>query len=100
MLGCGCLFALGAAFFPRLAVLFLWLFTPLVNRAFTMVIWPILGIIFLPFPTLMYVLVYNPVVGVIGWGWLWVILGLVLDISSYSSSAYTNRNRMPGYSGS
>jgi len=100
MLGCGCLFALGAAFFPRLAVLFLWLFTPLVNRAFTMVIWPILGIIFLPFTTLMYVLVYNPVVGVIGWGWLWVILGLVLDISSYSSSAYTNRNRMPGYSGS
>ena len=99
MLGCGCLFALGAAFFPRLAVLFIWLFTPLVNRAFTMVIWPILGIIFLPFTTLTYVLVYNPVVGVTGWGWFWVILGLVLDISSYSSSAYTNRNRMPGYSG-
>ena len=100
MLGCGCLFAMGAAFFPRLAVLFVWLFTPLVNRAFTMVIWPILGIIFLPFTTLMYVLVYNPLVGVTGWGWLWVFLGLVLDISSYSSSAYTNRNRMPGYSGS
>ena len=98
MLGCGCLFALGAAFFPRLAVLFVWLFTPLVNRTFTMVIWPVLGIIFLPFTTLMYVLVYNPVVGVTGWGWLWVILGLILDISSYSS-AYTNRNRMPGYSG-
>ena len=99
MLGCGCLFAMGAAFFPRLAVLFVWLFTPLVNRAFTMVIWPILVIIFLPFTTLMYVLVYNPVVGVTGWGWFWVILGLLLDISSYSSSAYTNRNRMPGYSG-
>lgn len=98
MLGCGCLFALGASFFPRLAVLFVWLFTPLVNRAFTIVIWPLLGIIFLPFTTLMYVLVYNPAVGVIGWGWFWVILGLVLDISSYSSSAYTNRNRMPGYS--
>ncbi len=65
----------------------------------TMVIWPILGIIFLPFTTLMYVLVYNPLVGVTGWGWLWVFFGLVLDISSYSSSAYTNRNRMPGYSG-
>jgi hypothetical protein len=99
MLGCGCLFALGAACFPRLAVLFVWLFTPLVNRAFTMVIWPILGIIFLPFTTLMYVLVYNPAIGVTGWGWFWVFLGLLLDISSYSSSAYTNRNRMPGYSG-
>ncbi len=56
------------------------------------------GIIFLPFTTLMYVLVYNPVVGVVGWGWFWVILGFLLDISSYSSSAYSNRNRMPGYS--
>ena len=100
MLGCGCLFALGAAFFPRLAVLFVWLFTPLVERAFTMVIWPILGIIFLPFTTLMYVLVYNPVVGVTGWGWLWVIVGLLLDISSYGGSTYSNRNRMPGYSAS
>ena len=51
------------------------------------------------FTTLMYVLVYHPPVGVTGWGWLWVIQGLVLDISSYSSSAYANRNRMPGYSG-
>ncbi len=99
MLGCGCLFALGAAIFPRLALLFVWLFTPLVNRAFHFTfIWPLLGIIFLPFTTLMYVLVYNPLVGVTGWGWLWVILGFVLDLSAYSSSAYTNRNRIPGYS--
>ncbi len=98
MLGCGCLFAMGAAFFPRLALLFVWLFTPLVNRAFqSTFLLPLLGIIFLPFTTLMYVLVYNPVVGVTGWGWLLVVLGLVLDISSYSSSAYTNRNRIPGY---
>jgi hypothetical protein len=98
MFGCACLFAMGAAFFPRLALFFVWLFTPLVNRAFhNTFIWPLLGIIFLPFTTLMYVLVYNPLVGVTGWGWLWVILGFVLDISSYSSSAYSNRNRIPGY---
>jgi hypothetical protein len=98
MFGCACLFAMGAAFFPRLALLFVWLFTPLVNRAFhNTFIWPLLGIIFLPFTTLIYVLVYNPLVGVTGWGWLWVILGFVLDISSYSSSAYSNRNRIPGY---
>lgn len=96
MFGCACLFALGAAFFPRLALLFVWLFTPLVNRAFhNTLIWPLLGIIFLPFTTLIYVLVYNPLVGVTGWGWLWVILGFVLDLSSYSSSAYSNRKRIP-----
>jgi hypothetical protein len=99
MLGCGCLFALGAAFFPRLALLFVWLFTPLVNRAFHFTfLLPLLGIIFLPFTTLMYVLAYNPLVGVTGWGWFWVILGFLLDLSSYSSGAYTNRNRIPGYS--
>ncbi len=98
MLGCACLFAMGAAFFPRLALLLVWLFTPLVNRAFHFtILWPLLGIIFLPFTTLMYVLVYNPAVGVIGWGWFWVILGFLLDISSYGSSAYSNRNRIPGY---
>jgi hypothetical protein len=96
----GCLFAIGAAAFPRLALLFVWLFSNpnLVTRAFhNTFIWPLLGIIFLPFTTLIYVLVYNPVVGVTGWGWLWVILGFLIDLGSYSSSAYTNRNRMPGY---
>lgn len=98
MLGCGCLFAIGAAFFPRLALLFVWLFTPLVSRAFHSVfIWPFLGLIFLPFTTLIYVLVYNPVVGVTGWGWFLVVLGFLLDISSYGGSAYSNRNRIPGY---
>jgi hypothetical protein len=94
----GCLFAMGAAFFPRLAVLFVWLFTNRVTIAFhNTFIWPLLGIIFLPFTTLMYVLVYTVPSGVVGLGWFWVILGFLLDLSSYSSSAYTNRNRMPGY---
>ena len=101
MLGCGCLFALGAAFFPRLVLLSVWLFTPLVTRAFhSALLLPLLGIIFLPFTTLMYVLAYNPLVGLTGWGWFWVILGFLLDISSYTSSTYTNRNRIPGYSSS
>ena len=88
------------ALFARLALLVVWLSTPLVNRAFQGGwVLPLLGILFLPITTLVYVLVFYISGSVTGWGWLWVILGLVLDISSYSSSAYTNRNRMPGYSG-
>lgn len=101
MLGCGCLFALGAAFCPRLALLFVWLFTPFVSRAFqSAFLVPLLGIIFLPFTTLMYVFLYIPGIGLTGWGWFWVIVGALLDISSYASSAYANRTRIPGYSGS
>ena len=91
-----CLFALFAAFAPRLAFLFLWLFTPLVTRAFDTVLWPLLGIIFLPLTTLMYVLVYIPTVGVTGWGWFWVFLAFLLDLGAYASSAYGNRGRIPG----
>ena len=91
-----CLFALFAAFAPRLALLFLWLFTTLVTRAFDSFIVPLLGIIFLPFTTLMYVIVWNPVSGVTGWAWFWVILGVLIDLGSYTGSAYGNRNRLPG----
>ena len=34
--------------------------------------WPILGIIFLPFTTLMYVLLWTPVNGVGGFDWVWL----------------------------
>jgi hypothetical protein len=96
----GCLFAIFAAAFPRLALLFVWLFSSpnLVMRAFhDILIWPILGIIFLPFTTLIYVLVYNPAVGLTGWGWFLVVLGFLIDIGAFSGSAYTNRSRMPRY---
>ncbi len=92
-----CLFALLAVTAPRLALLFLWLFTNLVTRAFDTFIVPLLGIIFLPFTTLMYVLVWTAPFGVTGWAWFWVLLGLLIDIGSYGGSAYGNRRRVPGY---
>ena len=92
-----CLFALVAAMFPRLALLFLWLFTNLVSRAFHgSFILPLLGIIFLPFTTLMYVLTWTAPGGVVGLAWFWVILGLLVDLSSYASGGYSNRRRIPG----
>src|SRR5215469_11543911 len=88
----GCLFVLFAAFAPRLAFLFLWIFTPLVDRAFHTFIWPFLGIIFLPLTTLVYTLAYVPALGGLsGWGWLWVIFAFILDITAYAGSGYGNR---------
>jgi hypothetical protein len=92
-MGCACLFALGASFFPRIALLFLWLFTDLVTRAFSSWIWPLLGLIFFPFTTIMYVLVYTPGVGVHGAEWVWVGLGFLLDLISYGSGAREGRSR-------
>jgi hypothetical protein len=92
-MGCACLFALGASFFPRLALLFLWIFTDLVTRAFSSWVWPLLGLIFLPFTTIMYMLVYTPGIGVSGWEWGWVVLGFLLDVVGYSSGGREGRRR-------
>jgi hypothetical protein len=65
----GCLFAMFAGLFPRLGVLFIWLARPILfSAAFGgFWLWPILGIIFLPFTTLMYVLLWTPGVGLMVW---------------------------------
>ena len=57
----GCLFALFGGLFPRVALLVLWIAWPaLVGAAFNTFLLPLLGIIFLPFATLIYVIVYTP----------------------------------------
>jgi len=76
------------ALFSRLALLVVWLSTPLVYRAFHGGwILPLLGILILPITTLAYVLVYYISGGVTGWGWLWVALALLLDLAAHSYPA-------------
>jgi hypothetical protein len=92
----GCIFALVATFAPRLALIIMWIFTDYVSRAFTTWVWPLLGVFFLPFTTLVYCIVYVPVIGVVGSRWAWVILAFLIDILAYGGSGYTNRDRIPG----
>ena len=95
----GCLFALFAGLFPRLALFILWIARPaLVAAAFHTFLLPLLGIIFLPFTTLIYVILYIPGVGLTGWGFFWVILAALLDIGHWGAS-YTQRNQIPGVQG-
>ena len=92
----GCLFALFAAFTPRLALGALWIFTNLVDRAFSGFVIPLLGLIFLPYATLFYVLAWNPVNHVSGWGWFFVVIGVLFDLGHYTGGAYA-RGRRRGY---
>ncbi len=96
MLGCGCLLAMGAAVAPRLVLLIMWLVGPRVNAAFDTFIIPLLGLIFLPYTTIMYVLVWTPGIGVSSWDWVWVFLGLSLDVMKYARVA-NDRRQIPGY---
>jgi hypothetical protein len=94
----GCLLALFGAFFPRLALFCIWIARPaLFDAAIGSAFWAILGIFFLPFTTLMYVLLWTPA-GLSGTDWLFVALGVVIDVTSTAGSAYSNRDRLPaGY---
>jgi hypothetical protein len=92
-MGCGCLLALLGALSPRLALVLVWLLTNLVDRAFSSFVVPLLGLIFLPFTTLFYVLAYRPGVGLSGLGWAVVVIGVLLDLGGYGSGGYAGRRR-------
>ena len=85
-------------FGPRLATIVWYLIEPArFNLAFNTLLIPCLGFIFLPWTLLAYMVVWQPVAGVVGFGWIIVGLGLLADIGTYSGGGYGNRRRL-GYS--
>ncbi len=79
-----CAFLLAFGIGPRIALIFVWIFGDRVDAAFSSWVWPLLGLLVLPWTTLMYVLAWGPVYGVSGWGWVLVGLGVFLDLATYS----------------
>lgn len=80
---------------PRLTAILWWLLKPAYfSETFTTILWPLLGVIFLPWFTLMYLLVASG--GISGFDMFLLIIALLLDISSYGGSVYSNKARMSG----
>ena len=89
-MGC-CLFALVLAGAPRAAFLLWWLFdSARIERTFDAFIWPLLGVIFLPWTTLMYVLVWPG--GIVWFDWIFLGLAFLADLGS-SGGGYSARQR-------
>jgi hypothetical protein len=92
--GMGCLLALLAAFAPRVVLVIMWIFSDLVDRAFDGFLVPFLGLLFVPYATLFYVLAYNPVTdGLNGGGWVFVVLGFLFDAAHWAGGGVTGRAR-------
>ena len=97
MIFLGCLLAFGIAFLPRVVLILAWIFSERWD-----IVWkgnwflPLLGIIFAPYTTAMYMLAWNPVTGISGFDWLWVGLGVLLDVMKWAQ-IYQNRKGIPGY---
>jgi hypothetical protein len=86
------LFMLG----PRAAILVWWLLEPVRwSATFDTFIWPFAGFLVAPWTTLMYVAVFPA--GINGFDYLWLGIGVAMDLFSWFGGGYTNRNRMPTY---
>jgi hypothetical protein len=80
---------------PRFALVCMWLFSDMISRAFRGdFIVPLLGVIFLPYTMIFYVVVMqymgmsNPL------AWLLVIVGFIIDISAYGGGWWGNRGKL------
>jgi hypothetical protein len=79
-----CCFALlVVALGPRFAIIAMWLFGDRVDAAFGSWLWPLLGLVVAPWTTLMYLLTWSAVGGVSGGDWIFVGLGVALDVATY-----------------
>jgi hypothetical protein len=92
----GCLTGLIAGF-SRIMLLMFWIARPnVMDSMFGSFLVPCLGFLFLPFTTLMYVLLQaGSVGGLSGLDWLWLGLAALMDIASIASAGYSNRDRIP-----
>lgn len=90
---CGCLFVIAAAISPRFGVVLLWAFTDRMSIAFNEWWWAALGFVFLPWTTLAWALVYAPVRGVTGFGWVIVAFAFFADLSVHAGSAKARQQR-------
>ena len=91
----GCLTAF-TAFFSRMVLLVFWVSRPVAwNATFSTAILPCLGFLFLPFTTMVYAWLMQGVGGIQGIDWLWLILAVLLDLSSVAGAAAANRDRLP-----
>jgi hypothetical protein len=102
----GCLTGFVAGF-SRFFLIFAWLARPIAFERVFGGSWilPCLGIMILPFTTLMYVLLITNGVGTIGGlsglDWLWMALAVVVDLATIGAAGAANRNQIPqGYPGS
>jgi hypothetical protein len=66
----------------------------LVAAAFNTWLIPLLGIIFLPFATLIYVILYTPGIGLNAWEWFWVILAGIFDLAHLAAGIARRRELM------
>ena len=89
----GCFVVLFALISPRLAIVFVWLFSNVLDRAYDSFWVPLLGFFLLPWTTLAYAFTWDSGNKVEGFDWFIVILAFLIDLGSYGSGGRARRAR-------
>ena len=91
----GCFLSLAIVVAPRVMLILAWLFSERWDVVWSgNWFWPLLGTLVAPYTTIMYLLAWSPA-GIAGWDWMWIIMGVLLDIMKWGQIAQ-NRNSIPG----
>ena len=88
-----CLIALLALIGPRVALVGVWWFSSMIDRAFDGILLPVLGFFMLPWTTLAYVVMYD--IGtreVTGFEWFVVVLAFLGDVGAYGGGSRARGN--------
>jgi hypothetical protein len=88
-----CLVVLLALISPRLALVALWLFSSILDRAYDSWIVPLIGFFVLPWTTLAYAGMWSAGTNEVqGFEWFIVVLAFVVDLGSYAGGGRYRRD--------
>jgi len=89
-----CLLLLVILFFPRAALVLMWLFSTYLQRAYHGgVLIPLLGFIFLPLTTIVYAWEINSGMPLNGINLVWLLLAVIFDLGGLGGGAHRQTRR-------
>ena len=89
-----CLVAILALFFPRIAIVLVWLFSTYLHTAYQTVLWPVLGFFFMPLTTLAYAFAWHTGGGSVhGLGLVVLIIAVLMDLGILGGSAGSRKKK-------
>jgi hypothetical protein len=89
-----CLLLFVILLFPRVALVLMWLFSSYLQRAFHGgLILPVLGFLFLPLTTIVYVWEINNHMPTAGINLLWLLIAVIVDLGGLGGGAHRQSGR-------
>jgi hypothetical protein len=89
-----CLLLLVILFFPRLALVLMWLFSTYLQRAFHGgLLVPLIGFIFLPLTTIVYAWEINSGMPLAGINLVWLLIAVIIDLGGLGGGAHRQSQR-------